>query len=61
MVVFVKQQQILRLLPLVLHVVENYIGVKVFALGCIVVPIGIKVDCPPILNMLWLDSKKELV
>ncbi len=55
MVVFVEQQQILRLLPLVLHVVENYIGVKVFALGCIVVPIGVKVDCPPISNMLWLD------
>jgi len=42
-------------------VVENYIGVKVFALGCRIVPIGVKVDWPPILNMLWLDSKKELV
>jgi hypothetical protein len=56
-VVFVEQQHILRLFPLVLHVVENYIDVKVFALGCVVVPIDVKIDCVPMLNMLWLDSK----
>jgi hypothetical protein len=27
----------------------------------VVIPIGLKVGCTPILNVLWLDSKQELV
>jgi len=42
-------------------VVENYIGVKVFVLGCIVIPTSVKVDYAPIMNMLWLDLKDESV
>jgi hypothetical protein len=35
--------------------------VKVFAQSYVDVPTGLKVGCVPILNMLQLDSKQELV
>jgi hypothetical protein len=57
MVVFVEQQQGPQLLPLILHVVENLIGVKVIAPSCVDVPPRLKIDYVPILNQLQLDSK----
>jgi hypothetical protein len=42
---------------MILHVVENLINVKVFALSCVVVPTGLKIGYIPILNWLKLDSK----
>jgi hypothetical protein len=56
MVVFIKQHGPL-LLPLILHIVENSIGVKVFAPSCVAIPIELKFDYVPILNQLRLDSK----
>jgi hypothetical protein len=55
---FVKQQGPL-LLPLVLHVVENLIGLKVFVPSSIAIPTELEIDYTPILNQLWLDSKQE--
>jgi len=43
MVMFVKQQQGPLLLPPILHVVENLIGVKVFAPSSVVVPTRLKI------------------
>jgi len=43
MVMFVEQQQGPLLLPPILHVVENLIGVKVFALSSVVVPTRLKI------------------
>ncbi len=37
------------------------VDMKVFALGYVFVPTSLKMDCVPILNLLWLDSKLELV
>ncbi len=34
---------------------------KVFALGCVFVPTNLKVDCTLIMNLLWFNSKHELV
>jgi hypothetical protein len=46
-VVFVKQQHGPLLLPLVLHVVENLIGVNVFTPSGVVVPNGLKINYIP--------------
>jgi hypothetical protein len=54
---FIEQQLGPLLLPLILHVVENSIGAKVFAPNWVAIPIGLEFDYAPILNQLWLDSK----
>jgi hypothetical protein len=59
-VVFVEQQHGPLLLTLVLHDVENLIGVKVFTPSCVAIWTELKIDCIPILNWLQLDSKWEL-
>ncbi len=48
---FVKQQ-VLGLLPPILHAVDYWINVKVFAPSCLTIPIGLKVGCTPILDPL---------
>jgi hypothetical protein len=35
--------------------------VKGFAPNYVTIPTKLKVGCDPILNLLWLDSKEELV
>jgi hypothetical protein len=60
MLVFVGHQQVLSLLLLVLNEFENQISM-VFTLGYVVVGTSLKVDCAPILNLLRLDSKQEVV
>jgi len=57
MVLFIEQQLGPLLLPSIMHVVENSIGVKVFAPSFVAIPIELKLDYVPILNRLWLDSK----
>jgi hypothetical protein len=60
-VVFVKQQHGPLLFPPILHVVENLIDVKVFALSCATIPTRLKNDYDLISNMLQLDSKQKTV
>jgi hypothetical protein len=55
---FVKQQRPL-LLPPIIHVVENLIGLKVFVPSSVAILTGLKIDYTPILNWLWLDSKQK--
>ncbi len=61
MVTFIEQQQGPLLLPPIQHVVENLIGVKVFAPSCTSIPTGLKIDYNLVSNLLQLDSKQELV
>jgi len=56
---FVKYQQVLWLFPLVLHVDENQISVKVFIPGYVAIPIGLKVDAFQFwISWGWIQNKK---